>query len=91
MLLESFKIKIVHKKRPESATVILEPCHEKKHVFSHMRKQRRRSVTAQLISAFVGRYIDSTIFYLLLNPKFKASNYLLWMYSSVCIGPSRKP
>ena len=31
-------------------------------------------------------YIDSTI-----NPKFKASSHLLWLYSWVCVEPGRKP
>ena len=28
---------------------------------------------------------------LFLNPKFQASRHLLWLYSSVCVGPGRKP
>ena len=35
------------------------------------------------------RFTDSTI-PLLLNPKFQASSYLLWLYSLVCVGPGRK-
>ena len=27
----------------------------------------------------------------LLNPKFQASSYLLWLYSPVCVGTGRKP
>ena len=27
----------------------------------------------------------------LLNPKFQASSYLLWLYSPVCFRPGRKP
>ena len=47
-------------------------------------------VTAQLISAFVfaAKIVQSLYF---LNPKFQASNYLLWLYSPVCVGPGRKP
>ena len=26
-----------------------------------------------------------------LNPKFQASNYLLWLYSLICVGPGWKP
>ena len=33
------------------------------------------------------RYTDTTI----LNTKFQASRHLLWLYSSVCVGPGRKP
>ena len=55
-----------------------------------MRKQRRRSVTAKLISAFVfTTWIIQFLFYL--NPKFQASSHLLWLYSPVCVGPGRKP
>ena len=55
-----------------------------------MRKQRRRSVTAKLISAFVfATSIVQSLFFL--NPKFQASSHLLWLYSPVCIGPGRKP
>ena len=48
------------------------------------------AVTAQLISAFVFaiRTVPSLFF---LNPKFQASNYLLWLYSPVCVGPGRNP
>ena len=56
----------------------------------HMRKQRRRPVTAQLISAFVftSKIVQFVFF---LNPNFQAPNHLLWLYSSVCFGPGRKP
>ena len=33
--------------------------------------------------------IAQSLYYL--NPKFQASNYLLWLYSLVCVGPGRKP
>ena len=36
------------------------------------------------------RYKDSTI-PLLPESKFQASSYLLWLYSAVCVGPSRNP
>ena len=26
-----------------------------------------------------------------LNPKFQASDHLLWLYSPVCVGPGQKP
>ena len=40
--------------------------------------------------AFVfATWIVQSLFYL--NPKFQASSYLLWLYSPVCVGPSRKP
>ena len=54
-----------------------------------MLKQRRRSA-AQLISAvvFATRIVQFLYF---LYTKFKASSHLLWLYSLVCVGPSRKP
>ena len=46
--------------------------------------------TAQLISAFVfTTQIVQSLY--LLNPKFQASSYLLWLYSRVCVRPCRKP
>ena len=47
------------------------------------------AVTAKLISAFVfaARILQSLYF---LNLKFQASSHLLWLYSLVCIVPSRK-
>ena len=48
------------------------------------------AVTAQLISAFVfTKWKVQSIFYL--NPKFQASNHLLWVYSLVCVRPGQKP
>ena len=46
--------------------------------------------TAKLISAFVfaTRIVQSLFF---LNPKFQISSHLLWLCSSVCVGPGRKP
>ena len=35
------------------------------------------------------RFIDSTML-LFFNPKFEASNHLLWLYSPVCVRPGRK-
>ena len=58
----------------------------------YMRKQTQIScaVTAQLISTFVfATWIVQSLFYL--NPKFQASNYLLWVYSPVCVEPGWKP
>ena len=48
------------------------------------------SVTAKLISAFV--FATRTEQFLpFLNTKFQASSYLQWLYSSVYVGPGRKP
>ena len=48
------------------------------------------AVTAKLISIFVfTTRIVQSLFYL--NPKFQASNHLLWLYSPVCVRPGRKP
>ena len=48
------------------------------------------AVTAKLISAFVftTRIAQSLSF---LNPKFQASNHLVWLYSPIGVGPGRKP
>ena len=47
------------------------------------------AVTAKLISAFVFTIrIEQSLYYL--HPKFQASSHLLWLYSPVCVGPSRK-
>ena len=35
------------------------------------------------------RYIVQSLFFL--NPKFQATSHLLWLYSSVCVGPGLKP
>ena len=44
----------------------------------------------KLISTFVfaTRIVQSLYF---LNPKFQASNHILWLYSPVCVRPGRKP
>ena len=48
------------------------------------------TVTAKLISAFVfAAWIVQ--FFLFLNPNVPVSSQLLCMYSSVCVGPGRKP
>ena len=45
------------------------------------------AVTAQLISAFVfATQIVQSLFFL--NPRFPASNHLLWLYSPVCLNSS---
>ena len=63
----------------------------RKRAFAYAKTKTQIScaVTAQLNSAFVFaiRTVQS-LFYL--NPKFQASSHLLWLYSSVCVGPSRK-
>ena len=48
------------------------------------------AVTAKLISVFVfaTRIVQSLYF---LNPRFQASNHLLWLYRPVCVGPGPKP
>ena len=49
-----------------------------------------KALTAQLISAFdFPTGIVQSLFYL--NPKFQASSHRLWVYSLVCVRPSRKP
>ena len=62
---------------------------KKKKNILHMRKHRRGSVTAKLISAFVfaARIVQ---YLLLLNLKFPACSDLQCLYSSVCVGPVRK-
>ena len=64
----------------------------RKPVFAYAKTKTQISfaVTAKLISVFVfaTRIVQSLYF---LNPKFQASSHLLWLYSSVCMGPGRKP
>ena len=49
-----------------------------------------KDVTAKLISAFVFAIrIVQSLWYLITN--FQASCHLLWLYSPVCVGHSRKP
>ena len=51
---------------------------------------RKPVVAAQLISAFVfATQIVQSLHSL--NPKFQASNRLLWLYSRVCVRPGRNP
>ena len=48
------------------------------------------AVTAQLISAFVfATRIVQTLY--CIDTKFQASSHILWLYSSVCVGPGRNP
>ena len=69
--------------------IFYEPPHGKTNNL-HMRKQRRRSASRKLISAFVfATRIVQFLFYL--NPKFQASSSFLCLYRSVCVGPVRKP
>ena len=64
--------------------------HHEKIRFLHMRKQRRRSATIQLISAFtVTAFIVQSLYFL--NKKFQASSHLLWLHSPVCVRPGQKP
>ena len=54
------------------------------------KKQISCAVLAQLISAFVFAIrIVQSLYYL--NSKFQASSHLLWLHSSACDGPGRKP
>ena len=69
------------------STLTFEPQHGKTNTL-HRRKQRRRS--AKLISAFVFA-IRLVQFLFFLNPNCPASNYLLRLYSPVCVGPGRNP
>ena len=68
-----------------------EPRHEKSKVCICENKDADQlHVTAKLISAFVfATQIVQSLFFL--NMKSRASSYLLWLYSLVCIGPGRKP
>ena len=55
-----------------------------------MQKQSHRSAKRQLISAFVfSKQIVKSLSFL--NPKFQASNHLMYLCSLVCVGPGRKP
>ena len=59
-------------------------------IYAKTKTQISCAVTAQLISAFVfaTRIVQSLYF---LNPKFQAPSHLQWLYSTVCVGPGRKP
>ena len=57
---------------------VYEPRHEKTNIFSHKR--------------FYFRFMDSTIISIyFLNPNFPVPRHPLCLYSSVCVGPVRKP
>ena len=58
--------------------------------YAKTKTQISLAVTPKLISAFVfpTRIVQSLYF---LNQKFQASSHLQWLYSPVCVGPSRKP
>ena len=52
--------------------------------------ENKGAVTAKLISAFVfATRLEQFFFYL--NPKFQDSSSFLGLYSSVYVGPGRKP
>ena len=72
--------------------LLSEPRYEKTG-FLFLRKTKTQissAVTAQLNSAFVfAIWIEQPLYYL--NPKFQASDHLLWLYSPACVGPGRKP
>ena len=58
--------------------------------YANTKTQISFAVTAKLISAFVfATWIVQSLCFL--NPKFQASNHLLWLYSQFCVGPGRKP
>ena len=69
-----------------------EPRRKKTGFFAYAKTKTQISfaVTTKLISAFVfaPRIVQSLYF---LNPKFQASSHFLWLYSQICVGPSRKP
>ena len=72
--------------------IIYEPRHEKTGFFAYAKTKTQTSfaVTAKLISAFgFDIRIVQSLYYL--NPKLQVSSHLLWLYSSVCVGPGRKP
>ena len=61
----------------------------RKPAFAYVKTKPQTScaVTAQLISAFVfATQIVQSLFFL--NPKFKASSHLLWLFSPDCVGPA---
>ena len=60
--------------------------------FTYVKKKGLISfaVTTKLISTFVfATQIVQFLYFL--NPKFPASSHLLCLYSSICVGPVRKP
>ena len=64
--------------------ILFEPPYWKTHnVYANSKAQISCAVTAQLINTFVfATQIIESLF--LLNPKFQASSFLLWLYSLVC-------
>ena len=69
-----------------------EPRREKTVFFAYAKTKTQISfaVTAKLISVFVfATLIVQSLYFL--NPEFQASSHLLWLYSSVCVRPGRKP
>ena len=66
-----------------------EPPHGKTNIL-HMRKQKRRSASQKLISAFdfATRIVQLVYF---LDLTFPASSYLLRLYTPPCVRPGRKP
>ena len=64
----------------------------KKAFFAYAKTKTQIScvVTMQLITAVTVQLI-STFVFCYLNLKFQASNYLLWLYSPVYVGPGREP
>ena len=68
--------------------IIFEPS-RKKTVFFFAYAKTKTHITAKLISAFVfATSIVHSLYFI--NPKFQASGNLLWLYSPICVGPSRK-
>ena len=62
----------------------------KQSVYAKTKAQISCAVTAQWISAFVFAERIAQSFFFFLNPKFQASNFALWLYSLVCVGPKTK-
>ena len=80
------------KKRHHAITPIKWAATWENRIFAYAKTKPQIScaVTAQLISAFVFvTWIVQSLYFL--NPKFRASSYLLWLHSLVCVGPGRKP
>ena len=75
----------------QSVFFLNEPLHKKTNKMLG-RKQRHRSASqyreADLRLVFATRIVQSLFF---LNPKFQASNHLLWLHRSVCVGPGLNP
>ena len=72
--------------------LITNELHHEKAGFLCMRKaevQISCPLTAQLISTFVFTTLVVQSLYFL-NPKFQASNHLLWLHSQVCVKPDQK-